>query len=633
MNDYWGRTLTRRISRRRTLAASGGMALGAAFLAACGGSDNNSSSSGNGGASGSSAASSSGAGSNASGTTSSGASNSGATSPLLAKVQDTTAQAKNGGTWVNPLPSENFLNMDPYGVAIGSAQAPWGYSRLVLYRPNAYPNTPQGEVDPDGAESWEMSPDGLTFTFKLRNNLKLDPRPPTNGRLLNAQDVIFSANKFHATGVSRGEFFNDLSANSPVAAVTAPDDKTVVVKLAFPMANQISRFAFQRYMWMMPVEADGKFDPKAEMRGTGAWRLEKWETSQSVNYVRNDTWHLKPTYFDRMEMPIISEYAQRRAQLLTGAIGAFPPGSGTIPSEDILPTKKEQPKLNLYQDSFPDARPSMISFGFQDGSPFQDVRVRRAMSMLIDRDTFIDVFYNVSAFEKQGLPVEARWHTHFAAGEPPYWVDPKGTGLGEGAAYFQLNPSEAKKLMQAAGFNQPLAFPAHVSSADSANLQRQEQTLQQMIQDGNMFAMTLDSVPTNEFNSKYFNGGGLYDGIVLNQGPGVSGDIDNQLTVRFNVKANPPQCLLRTAFPWYQKTESLIEAQRVELDNTKRLGILSDLQKEMAVQMPAVPWPGIANGFSLAWPFVGNFDAFTAKSTITAPTETWPGLWYDASKA
>ncbi len=581
-----------------------------------------------GGASGSSAS----GGSAASGATSSGASSSGATSSLLSKVTDTTSSAKPGGTWVNPLTAD-VLNLDPYGVTIGSAHGPWSYSRLVLYRPAPYPKTPQGEVDPDGAESWEMSPDGLTFTFKLRGNLKLDPRPPTNGRLMNAQDVVFSANKFHATGVSRGEFFNDLSSNSPVSSVTAPDDKTVVIKLAFPMANQISRFAFQRYLWMMPVEADGGFDPKADMRGSGAWRLDKWEPSVGFTYSRNDTWHLKQTLFDKMSMPIISEYAQRRAQFITGNIGAFTPGGGAIPGDDILPAKKEQPKLNLYADSFPDSRPSMISFGFLDGSPFQDVRVRRAMSMLIDRDTFIDVFYNVSAFEKEGLPVEARWHTHFAAGEPPYWIDPKGTGLGEGAQYFQLNQAEAKKLMQAAGFNQPVAFPAHVSSSATSNLQREQEALQQMLQDGNLFALTLDTVPTNEFNVKYFNGGGQYEGVTLNQGPGVSGDIDNQITVRFNVKANPPQCLLRTVFPWYEKTESLIEAQRVELDATKRLGILTDLQKEMALQMPAVPWPGIASGFSLAWPFIGNFDAFTAKSTITAPSETWQTLWYDASKA
>jgi len=102
--------------------------------------------------------------------------------------------------------------------------------------------------------------------------------------------------------------------------------------------------------------------------------------------------------------------------------------------------------------------------------------------------------------------------------------------------------------------------------------------------------------------------------------------------VRFNVTANPPQCLLRTVFPFYEKTQSLIDAQRKELDDKKRQTILSDLQKEMAVQMPAVPWPGIAGGFSLAWPQFANFNLLTPKSTITAPSETWQTYWMDDSK-
>jgi len=566
--DYWRKTLERRVSRRRALAAAGATAAAAAFLAACGGDSE------------------------------SGGQEGGSASGLLAKVEDTTDKAKPGGTWVNPLASENFLNMDPYGVTIGSAHAPWGYSRLVMYKPGKYPDVPQGDVVPDGAESWEMTPDGLTFTFKLRGNLKLDPRPPTSGRLLNAQDVVFSAQKFKATGVSRGEFFNELSPNSPVAAVEAPDARTVVVKMAF------------------------------------AWRLERWEPSLSVVYVRNDTWHLKPPYFERMEMPIVSEYAQRRAQFVAGKIGAFAPLDPfvRIPSEEVLPMKAEQPKLNLYADPFPDDRPAMVSFGLLENSPFLDTRVRRAVSMLIDRDTFIDVFYNVSAFEKEGLPIESRWHSHFAAGEPPYWVDPKGKELGEGAQYFQLNPAEAKKLMQAAGFTSALQLPAHISGASTSTATRQQEALQQMLQEGGLFSLSLNSVPTNEFNQKYFKGGGLYEGIVLNQGPGVSGDIDNHITVRFNVKANPPQCLFRTVHPWYTKIQSLIEAQRVELDEKKRAAILLDLQKEMALQMPAVPWPGIANGFSLAWPFMGNFGLYKAKSSITAPSESWPSLWFDESK-
>ena len=73
-------------------------------------------------------------------------------------------------------------------------------------------------------------------------------------------------------------------------------------------------------------------------------------------------------------------------------------------------------------------------------------------------------------------------------------------------------------------------------------------------------------------------------------------------------------------------------AQRKELDEKKRNVILEDLQKEMAVVMPAVPWPGAATGFDLAWPQFANFNLLTPKSTITAPSETWQMYWLDDSK-
>src|SRR6187397_3159773 len=120
MSDYWHNILNNRITRRRALVATGATAASAAFLAACGGGSDDKG----------------GGGKDSSG--------------LLAKVEDTSSKAKVGGTWVNPLNSEAFLNFDPYAVAVGSAHAPWGYSRLVRYNPAKYPGSPLGDVSGDG---------------------------------------------------------------------------------------------------------------------------------------------------------------------------------------------------------------------------------------------------------------------------------------------------------------------------------------------------------------------------------------------------------------------------------------------------------------------------------------------------
>ena len=108
--NYWTTALESRLSRRRALAGSATAALSAAFLAACGGSKNKDSASS--------------AGTNDK-------------SGLLVKVEDTSKDAKPGGTWINPLAAD-ILNLDPYGVTVGSAHAPWGYTRLVQYKAPRY---------------------------------------------------------------------------------------------------------------------------------------------------------------------------------------------------------------------------------------------------------------------------------------------------------------------------------------------------------------------------------------------------------------------------------------------------------------------------------------------------------------
>lgn len=553
-------------------------------------------------------------------------------SSLLTPPSDTSGSAQTGGVWPNTIANET-PTLDVFATTVGSAQAPWSYSRFMMYTPALRPDLPDGSVEPDGIEDYELEPDGLRITLNLRQDLILDSRAPTNGRAMDAEDIRFSVEKFKATGLSRGEFFNELQSSSAIDQFEMLDDHTVAFTLAFPKASLLSDLAFQRYMWFMPREADGGFDPRNEMRGTGPWKLMRWEPSVGYFYERNENWHHEGPYLDGMEMRILSEYSQIRAQLLAGNLWNTPFSPQQTPAEDILNIKREQPRLNLYAGPFPDSRPTFISFGLLPDSPFHDERVRRAMSMLIDRETFLQTFFNISDFESAGLPVEYRWHTHFAAGEPPYWLDPQpeNSELGEGAAYFQYNPEEAAAMMRAAGHSSPLQLTGNFGATASGAVQQQIQVLSEMISAEGLFSITLASRERAEWENNYFNGQGQYEGLAMNNGPGVSGDIDNHLTVRFNVGA-APQLFFNEVFPWYERSQQLIEEQRRELDRDRRLSLLSDLQKELAVQMPAVPWPGQANGFELAWPFMENFATFTPKSTLTHQTETWPRYWYNPEK-
>ena len=174
--NYWTRSLSQRLSRRRALLVSGAGAMSAALLAACGSGSSNS------------------------------RATTGASSSLVVQPVDTTKQAKRGGVLKDRAAAEPPL-LDPV-----NASAPLNvimsrsYSALVQAKPG-YLTRPQNEFLPDLMESWETSPDGLQITMKLRQGVKWHNKPPVNGRALDMDDVLFSWDRFARK--SQGRLFFD----------------------------------------------------------------------------------------------------------------------------------------------------------------------------------------------------------------------------------------------------------------------------------------------------------------------------------------------------------------------------------------------------------------------------------------
>lgn len=619
-SNYWSNPLGRRLARRKVLLAGGSAALGAAFLAACGGDDEPSSSTGSTGSAGTGSTSGSTGGTGASG--------------LLASAVDTTSSARPGGVFPYYTASE-VATMDPLNNAsVGSGinfQA-YAYSRMFQWAPGVLDNPVGGAIVPDAAESFETSPDGLTLTFKLRQDMKFDPRPPTNGRAVTTEDVEFSWNRLLAGGLTRFDYANELSPAGPVKTIKAVDGSTVVCELAFPIANMVSRFAFHRFLSILPMEADGGFNSQTDQRGSGPWRLQKWEPSVGYTYERNPEWHVRPgqPFFDTITLPLITEGAQRRAQLAAGAIWTVETGANGIPSSELLNAKQEIPGVGLYDGGYPWGGPNHLAFGFAPGTPFQDERVRRAVSMVIDRELWIIGNYNVDVFESAGLPMETRWNSHYSADDKTFWLDPQGTDLGEGAAFFQYDVEEATKLMRAAGHTSALAIPGQMQGTGN----NQIASLHGMLQESGLFDVSLISLSAGDHAATVWNSSGNFEGIAMAQNMGVRGDIDQYLSTRWSPGgASGTQSLFPEVYPWYQKAQDLVTAQRQELDEQKRLGIIRDLQRELALQMPTVPYPGAASGFTVAWPRLANYGVFKSPAAIDDPSLIWTRYWHDESKA
>jgi ABC-type transport system substrate-binding protein len=382
---------------------------------------------------------------------------------------------------------------------------------------------------------------------------------------------------------------------------------------------------YYRYMTIMPVESESAFNIKSEMRGTGAWRLESYKPSQSVHYSRNPDWYdADKVKLDGIDLYIVTEYATGLAQLRGGNLWTY-----AVRPEDLITTKRDVPQLVMQSETaFSRSISPYVAFGVLPGSPFIDDRVRKAVSMLIDRDLWIDTFYNVSNFEKEGLLVPTRWNSHTPCGDEAYWVDPKGNDLGEGARYFRHDAAEAKKLLRAAGQNSAIqASINYTPNGYSPTYIRQAEVFRGMWEAEGDFKLT---TKTHDYTSvwvpNYHQGNGKYEGIVVGAVSTLP-DIDGTLVSNF--RSGSVKTWSGLVDP---KLDAIIDRQRRELNREKRIDTLKEFQRYEATQMHSIISPGEGLSFTLAWPWLGNRGVYSVSEANSAHQESTIYLWYDASK-
>ena len=262
MDGYWRKVTSHRLARRRLLTLAA-MSAATAALAACG-----------------------------SGSPSRGSGSKEAAS-LISKPVDETKTARRGGTYKSTLPYD-IVNFDPHITEVTSRWPTlWAYSRLAIAKAG-FMQDQGGEITGDLAESWEYSPDKLSLTMKLRPDAKFAPLPPVNGRAVDAQDVMYSWNRFIGMGTERGKFANSVSPAAPILSISTPDATTVVFKLKEPTASLLATIANSNCgnLFIMPRDGD-KLDPRRQPLGSGPLYLNEYAASSRLVYKRT------PGYYDK----------------------------------------------------------------------------------------------------------------------------------------------------------------------------------------------------------------------------------------------------------------------------------------------------------------------------------------------
>jgi ABC-type transport system substrate-binding protein len=142
------------------------------------------------------------------------------------------------------------------------------------------------EIEGDLAESFELSNDRMQVTLKLRSGMHWDL---PSKREIDSQDFLFSWNKFTKVSAYRSFMSREASPDGPIESVSAPDAKTVVIKLASPDPAIMTLLASNNMFIVMPRESDGGFDPKTEIRGYGPWLFDSYQPSLGLAFKRTPT--------------------------------------------------------------------------------------------------------------------------------------------------------------------------------------------------------------------------------------------------------------------------------------------------------------------------------------------------------
>jgi ABC-type transport system substrate-binding protein len=479
--------------------------------------------------------------------------------------------------------------------------------------------------------------------LKLRQGVKFQPVAPVNSREVDVQDLVYSWNRTASMGLFRSEV-NQFNPNGPILSFTAVDNRSVAIKLKEPIAYMLSLLAVPNsgHLSVIPKEADGGFDLRRVMIGSGPFYLSDYRPSVGFTFKRHpDYWNKDINFVDQIDMPIISEYAQNVAQLKTGALHMYGNSGESVRAEDVLTMKREVSKILLYLDEVSANPGQQTVFGGRQGprSSFNDERVRQAFSMSVDRDAFIELIYNVAKFKAEGLPMATKWNTDLPHDVyKGWWLDPQGKDFGPNAKYFKHDIAEAKKLLAAAGFAAGCEVQSnHFTSAEyGPDFPKHVEVLEGMSTEAG-FKFTKNIIQyQQEFIPQYRDGKGNFDGLSYRLGPA----------------APSPDPAARLVYNYYsggdgfygfdgegkasQKGDAFLDREilkaRAELDDNKRKAIIIELQKYLGQKRYAMRWPGGANRMLMAWAAVKNLNVYRAGGApLTIPNNAY--YWLDQNEA
>jgi dipeptide transport system substrate-binding protein len=307
------------------------------------------------------------------------------------------------------------------------------YNRLVDFAKGST------KITPALAESYDISEDKLTYTFKLRKGVKFHKTKYfTPARDFNADDVIFSFNRmfdkshpYHKVSGGTYEYFNGMAMGKLIKEINKLDDYSVQIVLNHPEAPFLANMAMS-FMSILSKEYADKLVTENKKDnidnfpiGTGPFIFQSYQKDNVIKYKSNKDYYRGKPNIDRLIFAITPDASVRYQKLKAGECHLIIEPSPT----DLAAMQKAE---NIKLEMGPGLNVGYLAMNTQK-KPFNDIRVRKAINMALNRNSYIDAIYLGHAkVAKNPLP-------------PTIW------SYNNQVKDYDYNPEAAKKLLAEAG--------------------------------------------------------------------------------------------------------------------------------------------------------------------------------------
>jgi peptide/nickel transport system substrate-binding protein len=393
-------------------------------------------------------------------------------------------------------------------------------------------------IEPSLAESWEISDDGLVYTFHLRQGVKFH-----NGKDLTPEDVIASLQRAKDMGVWKWSL-------EEIEQMEAVDDSTVEITLSKPVAAFLGRLAiFANAIFPAEEIAAIGEDEFTEPIGTGPFMIGEWVRNERLTVEKNpDYWRLgedgEPLpYLDEIVFVQVPEPTTRVLQVQSGDAH----GTTSIPFSQIAPLKADpRGQMNLFP-----VQQIYFMVVKADIPPFDDIKVRQAMSLALDRQVFVD-----RVTDGEAVPANSFF--------------PKTQLCWNEDAELPYDLEQAKQLM--AESNYPDGYEdLKIEVSGGSQIGRDNAVIAQEAWAEIGLDFVIEEVESSALGDRWYNA----DYQVISGYQWTTGQVDPELHVRFFIV----EPRMNSGWEGNERATELAEAANEELDSDVRCDMFKEIQE------------------------------------------------------